>query len=241
MKKLITKVISFILMVSMMFNISMSVFASETEANYKNLNISQSHVVVDAVGVYINGMYYTQEQFIQILDNAVEVKKIATRSDTIARSITVASATGALVAGAQWIPGVGEVVITTAGVIVVGGAVIAAGTWIYNAVVDWLTVRAFNKSVEKAINSCNSNKQHHIMNSKHNWNKFNKDPKWSDVVPILMKVLKEGSETWEKNNQYIRTLIYKGETVVVRFIKDTEGLVKYISTAWCEQYQEVNI
>lgn len=38
----------------------------------------------------------------------------------------------------------------------------------------------------------------------------------------------------ETGNQYIRTLIYKGETVVVRFIKDAEGLVKYISTAWCE-------
>lgn len=72
------------------------------------------------------------------------------------------------------------------------------------------------------------------MQSKHNWNKFNKDPKWSDVAPILIEVLKEGSEKWETGNQYIRTLIYKGETVVVRFIKDAEGLVKYISTAWCE-------
>lgn len=72
------------------------------------------------------------------------------------------------------------------------------------------------------------------MQSKHNWNKFKKNPKWTDVSPILIKVLKDGSEKWETGNQYIRTLVYKGETVVVRFIKDADGLVKYISTAWCK-------
>lgn len=71
------------------------------------------------------------------------------------------------------------------------------------------------------------------MNPKHNWNKFNKNPKWNNVAPIILKVLKEGYEQRETGNQYIRTLVYQGHTVVVRFIKDADGLVKYIGTAWC--------
>lgn len=137
-------------------------------------------------------------------------------------------------AGTWWIPGVGEVVITAAGAIVVAGVAYKAGTWIYDAVVNWFAVRQLNKSAEEAVENCNSNKQNHIMQSKHNWNKFKKNPKWTDVSPILIKVLKDGSEKWETGNQYIRTLVYKGETVVVRFIKDADGLVKYISTAWCK-------
>lgn len=123
---------------------------------------------------------------------------------------------------------------TRSALALVAGVAVKVGSWIYNAVTDWFATRAFNKSAEDAVKDCNSNKKNHIMQSKHNWNKFNKDPKWNDVAPILIKVLKEGVETWEKRDQYIRTLVYKGETVVVRFIKDADGLVKYISTAWCE-------
>ena len=87
-------------------------------------------MLVTDTGIYINGNYYSQEQFIQLLDTAQEVQIPQTRSAV------------ALVAGTWWIPGVGEVIITAAGVIIVGGAVIAAGTWIYNAVTDWFTQRA---------------------------------------------------------------------------------------------------
>ncbi|TCW33333.1 putative RNase toxin 35 of polymorphic toxin system [Thermohydrogenium kirishiense] len=239
MKKLTRKIISFILMILMVSNIGISAFASETESSYKNTNINKCDIVITDDGVYINDVYYTQEQFVKLLDTAVVVDKTELKNDAIKnnsamRSVGVQSATGALIAGTWWIPGVGEVVITAAGVVIIGGTVIAAGTWLYKKVVDWFEVRAFNKSAEKAVNSCDDNKIHHIMNPKHNWNKFKKDPKWSNVAPILIKVLKDGSETWEKNNQYIRTLTYKGETVVVRFIKDAAGHVKYISTAWCE-------
>ena len=92
----------------------------------------------------------------------------------------------------------------------------------------------FNKSAQDAVGNCNSNKQHHIIGqSKHNWNKlFPKGPKWSGVAPILIKVLQDGKETAEGGGTYLRTLVYQGQTVVVRFVKDTEGFVKYISTAW---------
>jgi len=63
----------------------------------------------------------------------------------------VQSATGVLIAGTWWIPGVGEVVITAAGVVIIGGTVIAAGTWLYNKVVDWFEARAEEKIIDKAL------------------------------------------------------------------------------------------
>lgn len=218
MKNLTTKLISFILMIAMVFTTTATVFAQDSS----NTDYLQ---VVDE-GVYINDVYYSQAEFVTLLDTAIEEETPQTRS------------AAAIVAGTWWIPGVGQVVVTAAGTILVAGAVVAAGTWLYDVIADWFADMAFNKafdeSAEDAVNNANSNKQHHILDSKHNWNKFNKDPNWNNVGPILIKVLKDGTETWERNDQYIRTLIYKGETVVVRFIKDAEGLIKYLSTAWCE-------
>lgn len=97
----------------------------------------------------------------------------------------------------------------------------------------------FNKSAEEVINGLDSNKQNHILNNKlhnHGWNKlFNgKDPKWNQLAPILIKVLKDGAETVYNNSQgvYERTLAYKGYDVVVRFIKAVDGTVRGISTAY---------
>jgi hypothetical protein len=228
MKKFISRVLSFTLILSMSFTSGISTFASE--ASTANQNIYQKSAgssCLTETGVYINSVYYTKEQFMQLLDTAIE------KETSSSGGVTTYSAI-ALAAGTWWIPGVGEVVITAAGAVIIAGVVYEAGSWIYDAVVNWFAERQFNKSAEKAVENCNRNKQIHIMKSKHNWNKFKKNPKWTDVSPILIKVLKEGSEKWEKNNQYIRTLVYKGETVVVRFIKDADGLVKYISTAWCK-------
>lgn len=214
--------LSFLLVFVMLFSTSVPAFASSLPSEN-----GSSAVVVTDTGVYIHDVYYTQEQFVQLLETAQEVEMNTGNQ-------TRSAAVGALVAGTWYIPGIGQVIVTAAGAILVAGVVVEVGSWIYNTVVEWFATRAFNKSAEDAVNNCNSNKQNHIMQSKHNWNKFNKDPKWSDVAPILIEVLKKGSEKWETGNQYIRTLIYEGETVVVRFIKDAEGLVKYISTAWCE-------
>lgn len=225
--KTLKKVLTMLLALTIILNTNMTAFANgtATDHNVNSVNTSaenDGNVVVTDTGVYINGTFYTKAEFIKLLDTAQEVQNPQSRSAI------------ALVAGTWWIPGVGEVIITAAGAIIVAGVIVEAGSWIYDAVTDWFAKRAFNKSAEDAVNGCDSNKQNHIMQSKHNWNKFNKDPKWNDVAPILIKVLQEGTEKWEKNDQYIRTLIYKGETVVVRFIKDADGLVKYISTAWCE-------
>lgn len=225
MKKL-KKLLSLSLVFAMIFSVAIPASASDVTFSDNEIVSTNANnfIVVTDNGIYINGIFYTPAEFSELLDTAIEVETLQPAS----------AAAGALIAGTWMIPGVGEVIITAAGAVIVAGVVYAAGSWIYDTVTNWFATRVFNQSAEDAVNNCDSNKQNHIMQSKHNWNKFNKDPKWSDVAPILIKVLKDGSETWEKNSQYIRTLVYKGETVVVRFIKDADGLVKYISTAWCE-------
>ncbi|MGF7431352.1 hypothetical protein PQ689_05480 [Thermoanaerobacterium thermosaccharolyticum] len=158
MKKLTRKIISFILMMLMVSNIGISAFASENESSSKNANINKCNIVITDDGVYINDVYYTQEQFVKLLDTAVVVDETELKNDTIKsnsamRSIGVQSATGALIAGTWWIPGVGEVVITTAGVVIISGTVIAAGTWLYNKVVDWFETRTEIKEAKSKIPS----------------------------------------------------------------------------------------
>lgn len=44
----------------------------------------------------------------------------------------------AVLAGTFFIPGVGQAVITTAGVIIVGGAIVSAGSWLGQKVISWV-------------------------------------------------------------------------------------------------------
>lgn len=171
MKKLTRKIISFILMILMVSNISISAFASETELSSKNTSTNKCNIVITDDGVYINDVYYTQEQFVKLLNTAVEVDITEFKNDTIKnnraiRSVGVQSATGVLIAGTWWIPGVGEVVITAAGVVIIGGTVIAAGTWLYNKVVDWFEARAEIKAVKQKIPERLKNKKGEVSSSK---------------------------------------------------------------------------
>ncbi|MCW6086556.1 polymorphic toxin type 35 domain-containing protein [Clostridium sporogenes] len=70
------------------------------------------------------------------------------------------------------------------------------------------------------------------MNKKHNWNKFFRNPKWNNVAPIITKSLKEVTERWERGSIYVRRLYYKAKIIEVRFIKNRNGLIQSISTAW---------
>lgn len=231
MKKLTRKIISFILMILMVSNIGISAFASENESSSKNININKCDIVITDDGVYINDVYYTQEQFVKLLDTAVVVDKTELKDDTIKnnsamRSVGVQGAAGALVAGTWWIPGVGEVVITAAGVVIIGGTVIAAGTWLYKKVVDWFEARAEEKIIDKALN-----KQRHIKDPKHNWDKIIKGTiTWEKVRNTIEKVMKEGIES-RYGSAYKRVLKVGKETVTVTFQKVSDNIWK-ISDAW---------
>lgn len=87
-------------------------------------------------------------------------------------------------------------------------------------------------------------KVRHIMtpdDDKHKWSRLFKDPKWNDVAPLLVKVLRDGEESIQAINSkgitYERVINYLGENVVVRFhkvIKFGEEFIR-ISTAFVEE------
>lgn len=122
-KRLLTMLLAIVMLVSS----NLTAFAnSTTNIVYETTNSeSNGNVIVTDTGIYINGNYYSQEQFIELLNTAQKVQAPQTRSAIV------------LVAGTWWIPGVGEVVITAAGAVIVAGAVVAVGSWAYKAVTDW--------------------------------------------------------------------------------------------------------
>lgn len=139
------KIISFILVFSVIFSTIFTQFDfanavnnSEDNNNQDTQNIEQTEQVkVVEDGLYVNDTFYSKEEFETLLEQAVYTSNDSNEINTF-------GITGAL-AGTWWIPGVGQVVITTAGVILIGGAVIAAGTWIYNAVDSFFAERTYEE------------------------------------------------------------------------------------------------
>lgn len=131
------RVLPMFLAAVMLVSTNLTAFASTAAPIESAATENSGNVVVTDTGVYINGVYYTQAQFIELLDTAQEVEFQQSRM-------------AGVVAGTWWIPGVGQVVVTAAGVILVGGAVIAAGSWIYDAVTSWFADRAIQAAYEDA-------------------------------------------------------------------------------------------
>lgn len=130
--------LSFLLVFVMLFSTSVPAFATSFPTENEN-----SSVIVTDSGVYINDVYYTQEQFVQLLETAQEVE---TEMGNQTRS-----AAAALVAGTWYIPGIGQVIVTAAGAVLVAGAVIEVGSWIYDTVVEWFATRAEIKEAKEKI------------------------------------------------------------------------------------------
>lgn len=228
------KIVSLLLVMVMTFGLCTNAFAAGVSNQPE-----ETQVVITDDGIYIDGSYYTKDQFIQSLDMAQEVE--TDQGGQLRSAAAGGIAVGKLVAGTWYIPGIGKIVVTAAGVILLGGVVVKVGSWVYNAVVDWFAKKAFNDSAEKALNGVDKNKQNHILNNKlhkngHNWkNIFNgKDPNWNQLKPILLKVLKDGVEHAYENSDTVfeRELLYNGVTVVVRFVKAVDGTVRYFGTAY---------
>lgn len=132
------KIVSLLLVIVMIFSASSNAFAAGT--NYHEEN---EQVVVTEDGIYIGGNFYTKIQFIQLLETAQEIE--------INQGCQPFSAiAGGLIAGTWFIPGIGEIVVTAAGSILLAGVLIEAGTWIYDAVVNWFADRAEQKEYDDA-------------------------------------------------------------------------------------------
>lgn len=92
--------------------------------------------VVDT-GIYINDIFYSKEEFDVLLNQAIYVENGQP-------GLTTFSLAGTL-AGTYVIPGIGPIVITITGGLIIGGTVIAAGTWVYNTVEAYFAEKAYNE------------------------------------------------------------------------------------------------
>lgn len=133
------KILSILLVLSLIFTTTITPFdfahAVNTSKDDNNLDtpIIEQIIVVDD-GLYINDTFYSKEEFEALLEQAVYIEN----------EMTPFAITGAL-AGTWVVPGVGPIVITATGIILVGGAVIAAGTWIYNTIDAFFAEKAYKE------------------------------------------------------------------------------------------------
>ncbi|MFL2106573.1 hypothetical protein [Mycobacteroides abscessus] len=96
-------------------------------------------VVVTIDGIFVQGVFYSQDEFEDLLINATyseteyQLNQTAPSNGISPMAANPADLAG-LLAGTWWIPGIGKVVVTVAGVVVVAGVTIKGGTWVYNKV-----------------------------------------------------------------------------------------------------------
>lgn len=121
-------------------------FAAENTVENKIIQEQKTSIVISDNGVIINGIFYTQTHFEELLETAVYVES---SKGPMTRSATV---TG-VAAGTYLIPGVGQVLITATGVIIIGGVTIAAGTWVAKKISAWFNQQKIISAVKKKIPS----------------------------------------------------------------------------------------
>lgn len=105
------------------------IFDEQNNISIPNLNLSEQEIRL--------ANEYIQDQ----LDNG---------------AIIMMPRSAAVLAGSFFIPGVGQAVITAAGVIIVGGAVVSAGSWLGKKVLNWVQTNTANQ-INAVKNSIPSN------------------------------------------------------------------------------------
>lgn len=136
------KVLSCLLVLSVIFTTVFTQFDFANAINNSEDNNNQDTRYIEQTeqlkivddGLYVNDTFYSKEEFEALLEQAVYIDN---EINTLARN--------AILAGTWWIPGIGQVVITATGVILVGGTVIAAGTWIYNTIQAFFAEKAYKE------------------------------------------------------------------------------------------------
>ncbi|WP_026505843.1 hypothetical protein [Butyrivibrio sp. NC3005] len=147
MKKLKSTLIIMI-SVAMIVNTGITALASGNN-DYMYRNHNKSLLVVEEDGLFIDGRYYTRNQFEALLCNAREIST----GDSVVNSEIHLNSAAALVAGTWFVPGVGEVIITATGVILISGVAVEVGSWVYDAVTDWFAKQAEIKEAKANIPS----------------------------------------------------------------------------------------
>lgn len=132
-----------ILMFTMTTSASAIGNTSLDSAKLEQINDNSEKIIITDEGIYSGETFYTKEEFLSLLEQAVFLEEPINNDQ-----VSTFALTGTLIAGTWYIPVIGQVVVTTAGVIIVGGAIISAGSWIYNTVSTYFAEKAYEKAKE---------------------------------------------------------------------------------------------
>ncbi|MCF0151440.1 MAG: hypothetical protein HUJ80_08540, partial [Firmicutes bacterium] len=104
---------------------------------------------------------------------------------------------------------------------------------------DLCAAKHMETSIEDLVNGLKEAQKNHILNNHlhdHKWSTLfkGKKPDWTDIAPVIYKVLKDGTETVydESKGIYVKSMIIDGCVVIVRYLKDVSGTIVKISDGW---------
>ncbi|WP_019390746.1 hypothetical protein [Priestia filamentosa] len=158
-----TKIIAGVLSFSMMFSVTTSAFASTNDYEYENEKFndlfdseSEYDSFEDIPQDLLDPNYFSEDEIIPIPEEYLDPNNpeaLYTTYDVYGNSeeneVQVQAFAIPAAAGVYFIPGIGEVAITVTGAIVIGGATIAAGSWLYNKVSAYFSKKAAEKAASK--------------------------------------------------------------------------------------------
>lgn len=127
------KFLSCFIVFSILISSSFSSFAS---ARYNGSAHSDNQkVIVYDNGIKINGIFYTRDEFKKLLEKAKELPVIQPRSALVVSAV----------AGSYMVPGVGQVLITATGAVLLAGVAIKVGTWAADETIKFFKEHTKNK------------------------------------------------------------------------------------------------
>ncbi|MFS0878981.1 hypothetical protein [Metabacillus niabensis] len=130
------------------------------DKNYQDLSDLNFDSFEDIPKELLDPTYFSEDEIIKIPEeylnlNNPEVLYITYVNENVGNGQIQTFAIGAA-AGVYFIPGIGQVALTVTGAIVIGGATIAAGSWLYNKVSAYFSKKAAEEAAEKIPNSLKS-------------------------------------------------------------------------------------
>ena len=125
------KTAAIILTIILSANISPLAYSQENRTSTHSIKYSYSSnphdIIIKTDGISISGRFYTIKEFESLLNKAVLIADIGGNQTRVA-----------IAAGIYFIPGIGEIAIAATGAIVVAGATVAVGSWLYKTITNWL-------------------------------------------------------------------------------------------------------
>lgn len=169
------KILSLLLVVTLVFGVVSSSFGVESYNYTVKINNDTVYTIKT-----LDGRTLTQEEFMEHLekhsDQIVRLDSVESQEELTGASTYSVAGAGALIAGTWYIPIIGKVVITTAGIMIIGGAVISAGSWLYNQVVDWFEARAVKADYEEAKDDGKKTDNHEVVEGERSLPARGQDP-----------------------------------------------------------------